>query len=97
MGRYETFDRSRLRIRPLAERRHDLEIGHWLALNDQTPPFDHPDLETIAERLRSARGARVLMMGAHVLRAGVNRHIIDLIERGLLTHVAVNGAVAIHD
>jgi hypothetical protein len=97
MGRYETFDRSRLRIRPLAERRHDLEIGHWLALTDTTPPFDHPDLATIAERLRTARGARVLMMGAHVLRAGVNRHIIDLIERGLVTHVAVNGAVAIHD
>ncbi|HLX46088.1 MAG TPA: hypothetical protein VKR43_21735 [Bryobacteraceae bacterium] len=97
MGRYETFDRSRLRIRPLAERRHDLKIGHWLALTDTTPPFDHPDLATIAERLRTARGARVLMMGAHVLRAGVNRHIIDLIERGLVTHVAVNGAVAIHD
>jgi hypothetical protein len=97
MGRHELFDRSRLRIRPLAERRHDLEIGHWLALNDHTPPFDHPDLGTIAERLRTARGARILMMGAHVLRAGVNRHIIDLMERGLVTHVAVNGAVAIHD
>jgi len=37
------------------------------------------------------------MMGAHVLRAGVNRQIIDLIERGCLTHIAMNGAGAIHD
>ena len=37
------------------------------------------------------------MMGAHVLRAGVNRQIIDLIERGDLDHIAVNGAGAIHD
>src|SRR5262249_22544170 len=37
------------------------------------------------------------MMGAHVLRAGVNRHIIDLLERGFLNHIAVNGACAIHD
>jgi hypothetical protein len=36
-------------------------------------------------------------MGAHVLRAGVNRHIIDLLERGIITHVACNGAGAIHD
>lgn len=39
----------------------------------------------------------MFMMGAHVLRAGVNRHIIDLLERGLLTHVAMNGAGIIHD
>ncbi len=37
------------------------------------------------------------MMGAHVLRAGVNRHLIDLIERGLISHIAINGAGAIHD
>ncbi len=37
------------------------------------------------------------MMGAHVLRAGVNRHLIGLLERGFLTHIAVNGAAAIHD
>jgi hypothetical protein len=37
------------------------------------------------------------MMGAHVLRAGVNRQIVDLLERGLLDHIAINGAGAIHD
>jgi len=37
------------------------------------------------------------MMGAHLLRAGVNRHIIDLIERGILDHIAMNGAGVIHD
>ena len=36
-------------------------------------------------------------MGAHVLRAGVNRHIIDLIERGYIDHIATNGACVIHD
>src|SRR5207245_11599213 len=30
-------------------------------------------------------------------RAGVNRHIIDLLERGALSHIAMNGAGAIHD
>ena len=37
------------------------------------------------------------MMGAHVLRAGVNRHIIELMERGLIDHIAMNGAGVIHD
>ena len=49
----------------------------------------------VAARARGA--ARILMMGAHVLRAGVNRQIIDLVERGLLDHIAMNGAGVIHD
>jgi len=43
-SKYETFDRSRLRIQPLSRRQNDLAIGHWLALGDPTPPFEHADL-----------------------------------------------------
>src|SRR3954447_1819466 len=100
MSKYESFDRSRLLIKPLAERTHDLHLDRWLALADATPPFDHPDLSTVAARIAAARdhgAARILLMGAHVLRAGVNRHIIDLLERRLIDHLAMNGAGAIHD
>jgi hypothetical protein len=99
-SKYPLFDRSRLLLKPLAERTHDLLLPHWMALEDEAPPFEHPHLALVAERLRSARergAARILMMGAHVLRAGVNRHIADLIARGFLDHIATNGAGAIHD
>jgi len=99
-SRYPLFDRSRLVVKPLAERVHDLPLSRWLALEEATPEFTHPDLEVVGERLRAARAAgaaRLLMMGAHVLRAGVNRHLVDLMERGLITHVAMNGAGSIHD
>jgi hypothetical protein len=100
MSLYKAFDRSRLLVKPLAERAHDLKLDRWLALDDATPPFTHDDLPVVADRLKAAReagAARILMMGAHVLRAGVNRHIIDCIRRGFVDHVAVNGAGAIHD
>jgi hypothetical protein len=100
MSRYQMFDRSRLEVKPLAERVHDLDVEHWLALDDAAPPFEHPDLASVAAQIRGARGAgaaRILMMGAHVLRAGVSRHIIDLVERGWIDHIAMNGAGAIHD
>jgi len=99
-SKHETFDRSRLEIKPLAERVHDLDLSRWLKLEDETPEYAHPHLAKVAERLAAARrsgAARILMMGAHVLRAGVNRHVIDLMERGLVDHVAMNGAGAIHD
>ncbi len=99
-SRYPVFDRSRLRILPLGERQHDLEIKNWLELSDAAPAFEHPDLAIVAERIRAARAggrAVIALMGAHVLRAGVNRHWIDLLARGMVTHVAFNGAGAIHD
>ncbi|HXI43373.1 MAG TPA: hypothetical protein VNH83_25560, partial [Bryobacteraceae bacterium] len=99
-SKYAVFDRSRLAIKPLAERTHDLHLDRWLALDDPAPPFADPQLAEVARRIIGARGnsaARVLMMGAHVLRAGVNRHLIDLIERGFLDHIAMNGAGVIHD
>jgi hypothetical protein len=100
MSRYAEFDRSRLLVKPLAERTHDLRLDRWLGLEDETPAFEHPDLEKIAVKLAEAKergAARILMMGAHVLRAGVNRHLIDLMERGYIDHVAMNGAGIIHD
>src|SRR5712692_8191366 len=98
--KYAVFDSSRLEIKPLAERIHDLHLDRWLALDSPAPPFAHPQLAEVARRLvqaKSSGAARILMMGAHVLRAGVNRHIIDLIERGSLDHIAMNGAGVIHD
>ena len=99
-SRYPVFDRSRLQLQPLAAREHLLSLDHWLALDSPAPPFEHPDLRVLATLLHDARrrgAARILMMGAHVLRAGVSRHLIDLVERGWIDHVAVNGACAIHD
>lgn len=98
-SKYKTFDRSRLLIKPLAERVHDLELKDYLSLDD-TGDFHDPNLNAVAARLRQARengSARVLMMGAHVIKTGTNRHIVDLIENGWIDHVALNGAGAIHD
>ncbi len=39
----------------------------------------------------------VAMMGAHVIKCGLSLILIDLIERGILTAIAMNGAGAVHD
>ncbi|MCI0456153.1 MAG: hypothetical protein L0Z62_04130 [Gemmataceae bacterium] len=97
---YPVFDRSRLRIQPLAQREHDLDLAVVLPLDAPLPPFTHPALPILGQRLVEAQrqgSAAMLVMGAHVLRAGVARYLIDLMQRGLLTHLAMNGAGPIHD
>lgn len=96
---FPTFDRRRLKLQPLSARQHDLTLDHLLPLSAPVV-FAHPALPGLGARMRAARAAGravILMMGAHVLRAGVQRHLIDLMERGLITHVAMNGAGPIHD
>jgi hypothetical protein len=97
---YPAFDRSRLRIQPLSRRHHDLDRSAILPLDAPLPAFSHPALGILGRHLTEARqrsSARILLMGAHVLRAGVARYLIDLMDRGLLSHLAMNGAGPIHD
>lgn len=97
---YPKFDRSRLRLRPLAERVHDMSLEDVLPLDAEVSPFPDPNLERVAERIAAARRTGrpvILLMGAHVIKQGLSRFVIDLMERGILTHVGGNGACAIHD
>ena len=97
---YPMFDRSRLHLKPLAERIHDMKLAEVLPLDAPAPAFDDPALPAIAERIVRARqiGAPViLLMGAHVIKVGLSRFVIDLMERGIITHVGMNGAGPIHD
>jgi hypothetical protein len=99
-SKYDTFDRSQLLIRPLGERKHDMGLDYVLKLDEPAPEFSHSQLPLVAQRLITARergAARILMMGAHVIKSGASRFVIDLIERGFITHIAMNGAGSIHD
>jgi len=58
------------------------------------------DLREIIQRIAAAVRAQrpvVLGMGAHPLKVGLSPLIIDLLERGILSAVAMNGAGIIHD
>jgi hypothetical protein len=99
-GKYPIFDRGRLKVLPLSDRRHDVNVSDVLAVGDRPVPFDHPDLPKVADAIADAvarKSAVVLMMGAHVIKQGLSRYVIDLIRRGLVSVVATNGACAIHD
>jgi hypothetical protein len=92
---YPVFDRSRLILKPLAERAHDMTLAEVLPLDAALPSFRNPDLDTVAERVVQAHCNRrpvILMMGAHVIKVGLSRFVIDMMARGIITHVAMNGA-----
>ena len=110
MGRYPEVELGRIRLRPVAERPTRVRVEDFA---DVGPPAEAAarierlprQLAGIALReardaiVRAKRAGRpvVLFAGAHVVKVGVSRHLIEWMRRGVLTHLAVHGAGAIHD
>jgi len=53
-------------------------------------------VDVIADAHASRRAA-VWCMGAHVIKCGLSPVVVSLMERGIITALAINGAGAIHD
>ncbi len=97
---YPQFDRSKLILKPLSERKNDLDLSVMLFPDSPYQRLDSPDLDILAQCIAAAHRAGkpvILMMGAHVIRRGNSPLLIDLMRRGIVTHIALNGAGAIHD
>lgn len=75
-----------------------LSFSEWL---DRLPNIlAAADLRFAADAIaRARRGGKgvVLGMGAHPIKVGLSPLIVDLMERGIVTAVALNGAGIIHD
>ncbi len=110
MSRYESFDTSRLRPRPLAERANKVTLADMRPLpapgrreeveGRRSPLENDAELIAFARTVRRAgeAGRKVIwMMGAHVVKVGCTPFVIDLAERGIVSCVATNGAGMIHD
>jgi len=58
------------------------------------------DFKDVVSRIIKAKKQKkplLFMMGAHVIKCGLNPLFIDLMKRGFISAIALNGAGAIHD
>ncbi len=98
-------------IRPLSERKNKVQIGDFARVLPPVAGFGEwfdslpdilgaKDLKALVATWKEvkARGGFVgVALGAHVVKTGLSPLLIDLMRRGLIDHVATNGATAIHD
>jgi hypothetical protein len=108
---YEEFDCSDVRTYPLKSRRGKARVEDFArphspsasvaSFIDNLPNIQAAaDLKSVARAIVDAHrsGGGVLWgLGAHVIKTGLAPVIIDLMERGLVSAIAVNGAAVIHD
>jgi hypothetical protein len=110
MGRYPEADLSRLAIRSVAERPTRVRVEDFAgplepaaarALIASMPrQLAAVALREIVDRILAARAAGrpvFVMCGGHVVKVGVPPCLVALMEHGVVTHLVLNGAAAIHD
>lgn len=98
------FDRSKLHVRPLADRPSKVLIERDAVHPGTAPgPLSAETRELLKEcvtRIRSARATGrpvMLAFGAHTIKNGLAPVLIRLMEQGWVTLLATNGAGIIHD
>lgn len=111
MSRYPEIDLKKIKLYSIADRTSKVQLdflGATVAADASFADWWHslPDI-LIARDLKALIGAIVrarkngkpviFMMGAHVIKVGLSPLIIDLLERDVITAVALNGAGIIHD
>jgi hypothetical protein len=110
MTEYREADFSRLKTVPIAQRHNKVDpslLAHapgadssfaafWRSLPDILAARD---LRLVVDDVARATGRRgvVVMLGGHVIKVGLGPLLVRLLDRGVVTHVALNGSAAIHD
>jgi hypothetical protein len=108
---YREVDLDRVRTVPVATRRNKVDPTllaappgaerSFKAFLDSLPDvLAARDLRAVTAAVaRAARARRgvVLLLGGHVVKVGLGPLVREWLRRGIVTHVALNGAAAIHD
>lgn len=109
--RYQPVDLSKLNTYSIRDRSHKFDVEAMASLPakgatfsdwiDSLPPYlGVNELRKLIDAIVAARRADrpvVFAMGAHLVKVGCSTILCDLIERDIVTAVAMNGATAIHD
>lgn len=110
-NRYEPLDPRGVKTYPLSARPSKVSVadaarpwqlgGTFRAYLDSLPNvLAVQSLRRVVTAILEAhrRGKPVILgMGAHVIKVGLSPILVDLLERGFVTAVAMNGAGAVHD
>src|SRR5262249_28869828 len=108
---YEEFDLSGIKTYPLASRKSKARQEDFGRAWDPATGFTGwlaslpnmlaaADVRAVAAAIRRAQaGGRAMVwgLGAHVIKTGLGPILIDLMERGFVSAIALNGAGLIHD
>jgi len=111
MRKYKPVSLGKIKTYPLKKRKSKIEIALSAAphnagkslkdfIKSLPDILSAKDFRAVASSIIKARKNKrpvILGMGAHPIKVGLSPVIIDLMEKGIITAIAANGACIIHD
>ena len=101
MARPEQMDFLKTRVFSARDRHNLVRIDNLRTPGAQEDNlFESPEFDVLVSKLKKAKeeGRTITcFIGAHVIKCGLSRYLIWLMEHGYITHLASNGAGSIHD
>jgi deoxyhypusine synthase len=104
--KYKELNYSKLNTYSIKSRKSKVNVENFFKLNKDDFLENLPDIlagkdvkEIVAACVKAKKGNKkiALAMGAHVIKVGLSPLINELIKRGLIDLIALNGAGIIHD
>lgn len=96
MNRHPRFNIDEVNLLNLCYRQSQVDRGQLFALPSQMNVSLGSRFTDLVDLIRHEKSV-LLFSGAHPLKLGLSRFLIDLIERGFINHFATNGAGLVHD
>jgi hypothetical protein len=93
-------DLSKVKTYPIAQRRNLVKLADFVRPEDTRISWSTQEFERLCDLLYAAsrQGHKVIFqMGGHVIKSGLGLLLRDLMERGFINHLAMNGACVVHD
>jgi len=110
MSIHKEIDLGKIKSEPIKKRKNKVSVKDFASVEgdasfkafwDSLPNIlAAADIKKVVKAIRTARAKNkpvIWLMGAHVIKVGLSPLIIDLMKRGYVSAVGLNGAGAIHD
>lgn len=94
------LDFGKIRTIPISQRKNKVRLSDLIKPDNSEVMIESGDFDELSRSIVTAYKNKkqvVLMMGAHVIKVGMSLLIIDLMKKGVISHIAMNGACPIHD
>jgi len=94
------LDFSKIKTISIKERKNKVKLSDLVKPENSKVLINTKEFSELSNHIINACKSKkqvIIMMGAHVIKVGMSLLIIDLMKKGIVKHIAMNGAGPIHD
>ena len=94
------LDFRKIKTISIKQRKNKVQLSDLIKPENSKIRIKSKDFDELVDRIVTAHKNKkqiIFMIGAHIIKVGMSLLIIDLMKKGVIKHIAMNGAGPIHD